>query len=127
MFEQAWFLATTLQVAILKHLSEGHSSSRSPTVGNMPKTAVNCLWAIFKTHQLMKEFTSHGFKDHPCLTGKIGCFMIQNMNFAGVFKLENTVTSLQGVLSSLKTKTDGMKKMVDQHTRDITKLKAKVK
>jgi hypothetical protein len=119
----AWHLATTLEVAILKYLADGCSGSRNPTVGNVPKMVANSLWAVLKTHQLMKEFNSHGFKDHPCLMGENGQFMLRNTKFSGIVKLEHTVTGLRGDLSSLKMKTDGLKKTVDQHTTNITKLK----
>ena len=107
----AWGLATCLVMRIFEDISLVRAGVSSSFVMDDNMTnATTVLWATFQTHDVMSEYLTYKFKNHPSISSEYVKFLASNSGIEAVVKL-----------------TDGLKKM-ELDVRDaVSKLTSAVK
>jgi hypothetical protein len=84
--------------------------SSSFVMGDNMSNATTVLWATFKTHDVMANYSTHKFMNHPSISSEYVKFLAQNSALEAVVKL-----------------TDGFKKLESDAKESASKLTLAIK
>ncbi len=132
--EKAWCLVTRLVLRILKELKAVRvgvmkrikQSDRRQTCGLI-------LLTIMRTHDVMNEFESVKFENHPCISSEYVKFLATNSGLDSLVALEGTIKDVEERMDRVEGRMDktekeqkDMKRKVDQFTSLVDNLKQKI-
>jgi hypothetical protein len=107
----AWGLTTRLVMRIFEDISLVRAGvSSSFVMGDNMSNATTVLWATFKTHDVMENYSTHKFMNHPSISSEYVKFLAQNSALEAVVKL-----------------TDGFKKLESDAKESASKLTLAIK
>jgi hypothetical protein len=136
----AWSLTTRLGQRILSDVFIPRSGILGTlTAGGNSAIAPKVFWAIVRSHDVMEEFKSMNFMDHPSIASEFVKFLTINTGLEAVDKLELKVAALEetakGLVKELKAattaassasnKADEAKRLAIALEKRVVKLEAK--
>ena len=94
--EQAWSLTTQVLDRILADLFLPRDNiSQSLKTRNTPTTCAQIMFAAFKTHDIMSNYVTHKFENHPSVSTEYVKFLATNSGSDKVVKLTEAVEALK--------------------------------
>ena len=64
-------------------------------MGDNMSNATTVLWASFKTHDVMEDYSTHKFMNHPSISSEYVKFLAQNSALEAVVKLTDVFKKIE--------------------------------
>jgi hypothetical protein len=117
--EQAWSLTTQVLDRVLSDLyAPKEGIAESLTTRSPLSICAHLMWGSFKTHDVMSQYVSHNFENHPAVSTEYVKFLATNSGSDKVAKLMDQVEVLKSKVSSA---TDEAKRAVSKADTASTK------
>jgi hypothetical protein len=78
--------------------------------------AVNVLWATLATHQIIKEYTSHGIENHPSIASEYVRFLVANSGLGKLDKMEKKLVAAEKDIVDMKKDLKEARRIADKST-----------
>ena len=89
--------------------------------------AVNVLWATLSTHQIIKEYTSHGIENHPSIASEYVRFLVANSGLSKLDKMEKKLVAAEKEIVDMKKEVKEARRIADKSTTRLDDLVRTVK
>ena len=89
--------------------------------------AVNVLWATLSTHQIIKEYTSHGIENHPSIASEYVRFLVANSGLSKLDKMEKKLVTAEKEIVDMKKDLKEARRIADKSTTRLDDLVRTVK
>ena len=84
--------------------------------------AVNVLWATLSTHQIIKEYTSHGIENHPSIASEYVRFLVANSGLSKLEKMEKKMVAAEKEIVDMKKDLKEARRIADKSTTRLDEM-----
>ena len=110
--DRSWQLVSKLVHRLFSNDCHNHRGRVSEILDASDRRvlAVGVLWAVFSTHQIMREYMRYGIENHPSIASEYVRFLVAHSALPKVEAVNNKLVKVQDSLSTLSNKLKTLEK-----------------